>query len=229
MTYLIKDPAELGPRKWLIVDMPRFSQDLAKAIGFGIEVSEHGSITLISPNETDKLNIHLHNETWSPSKSTRVQISCSLPDIPHGDRAGVSHSPKYELPSITVSADRDMALIARDVCRRIIVESGEPAQHCREFAAERNAQRSGLNVAKERLKAAFGDNVRLNEKQEDYSTCPFTYYYRDEGPNSSTYGMFYLDGRLNADGSIYVDKISSIDIPMMQAIVASALAKVKTE
>jgi hypothetical protein len=221
MTYLIKDPSEIAPRKHMIVDLVRFGHDLAAALGWSIVLGEHGRVDLNSPDE--KLALHLHNQTWSPAKASKVNISVSVTDIPFGDQPSVAHSPKYELPSATVSADRPMDSIVRDVKRRVIEAAAEPAEHRRQYAALCSAERGGLKATMQRMKALFGDNIRFNEAQASNHSCPFSWYYRAEGVNSPGYGKFYIDGRVNSDGNITVDRMPNITIGVMNALITAAL------
>lgn len=225
MTYLIKDPSEIGPRKYLVVDMPRFAAEMSAALGFAPTMEKRDNLwTLCSPDE--KLVVELYTEQYSEAKAKRVVISCYLPDVPPGDRPSSSgyNGHLYAMPSITVSAERDMESIVRDVKKRVIEASVEPAANIRKYQADRIAERGGLKVAMERMTAKFGENIRFHTDSASNYSCGFSWHFRGRGPQSPEFCKFYIDGRVGSDGSITIDRMPNVTLPVMEALITAALA-----
>lgn len=220
MTYMIDDPSEIGPRKFQIVDMPRFARDLSELLGYAPTSEKRDNLwTLMSPD--GNLVVEVYNEQWTKAKAKRVIISCYLPDVPPGDRPSTSgrDGQIYAMPSITVSADRHMASIAADVIRRVIEPSVAPAAEIRRYQAEQLAQRGNLAYHIAAMEAKHGTNIRFHKDRMNTYSCGFSYYTDSGNHRSTRYGKVSVEGRVNSDGGIYIDRISSINTGIFASLI----------
>jgi len=183
------------------IDLARFAADLAKALGGELQAAGD------YPNEVQTFRVGadlvcLHANNWK----RRVNVSISAPDVPHDERfARYDKSDRPE--SATVSPDRPIATIARDVKRRVI-DASQPALTLQRENAKANAtRRAAIVVEADALKA----------------TCPMLDVKVNEREQRATIwgsGDHYLSATLSADGKVHVERIGSMDRATFQKIVA---------
>lgn len=221
MSYMIVDPGPEHLRsKYLIPDIARLTADLAAALGGKVVVNNDrddiGDILLTDPEAGD-LTLHVTAQTWSAAKANRIIISARVTGVAHEDnpRTAGYTGDKFRMPSITVSGDRSIFAIAKDVRRRVVEAAAEPATAIREYVRERHAGRDSLASHVANMKASFPEISFADGRGDNYS-CPFSLWL--EKPSK-----FYLNGRLNSDGSINIDNMSSVD----QKLFATLMAAVK--
>lgn len=198
------DYISTGERNQLVLDLPRFAADLAKELGGKVLASDspHDRYTRVlvgdveltlsagfRRGETDKVTVSV----WPASQALRHV------DVPRGDG--------FELPSATVSATRPLHRVVADIRRRVIEPSKAPIAKRLDRFNEQKRRASDLVRTADRLRKRFpGLSIKTD---------------LDRGQSGSVYynnGGVYFNGRLNADGSVYPDRLGTLTAEQFERV-----------
>lgn len=178
------------------IDVQRFAKDIAAQLG-GTIIPEnpdaYDAKTSASFTMPEQLKIHVwHNYSH---KGAQVGLSIAPTDVPQ-DLWSSMYGDKYKLPSITVSTDRPLSALAKDITRRLIEACASPVRERRAYAKQQQEHKDSLGVAVAALKKAFPAlDLRVNDKGTEatfYSSKP------------------YMQGRVYVDGSVGIDRLGTI-------------------
>lgn len=180
-----------------IIDLPRFTADLAAELGGIVTKKEDREFSYI---RLDDLELHVYaNGYWSHGK---VHISAIAADIPPGDRPYQDGTGTYRLPDARVSPDRPMATIAKDIKRRVIDAAQTPLANIKKYVAQRSASRNSLteNVAK--IRAAVPEITETDRGSDDAYNRSL--WWSGQG--------VYMYARAYAGGDVGIDRIGNVSL-----------------
>lgn len=190
----------------LTLDLKRFAGDLAKELGGKVvpNESQHDRYIRILINDTE-LTL---SAGWKSGEVNKVTVSIwpaeqalRHVDVPRGDG--------FELPSATVSASRPLHRVAADIKRRVIEPATAPLAKRRERLIQVGERARDLKKSAERLRKQF-PGLSINTDQDRGQTG--TVYYNADG--------VYFNGRLNADGSVYPDRLGTLTAEQFERLMA---------
>lgn len=134
----------------------------------------------------------------------RVEVCITAAGIFPQDRDFYSKS--HKTAEATVNPDgRDIAAIARDIKRRVIDASQEALKAQRDYAAQRALQRNGV--------ASYVGPLTDMGLRVDVASDGLTASLWNQGGH-------YLSGRLQADGTVYLDRVGSMDLETFKRVLA---------
>ena len=140
----------------------------------------------------------------------RVEVRIDAPDVRFDDRNTYDKAARTE--SATVDPDaRPIGRIAADIKKRVIDASQEALRLQREYAAKKDANRSGICVQMETLRAAMPN---LQVRKRDERALEAQVYSDSTG--------HYVGATLSADGTVSIQHIGSMSLErfarMMQVL-----------
>ena len=145
------------------------------------------------------------------SDRRKVVVDANPIGIRHDDRptvyAGSSYSEKFRLPQATVSVERPLAAIAKDIKRRVIDAAKAPLAEIAAYAAERQNSRDSLSMAVHAAKAAFPGAEESKNFPRD------THHCRLWLPNFSPIDVY-------ADGDVHLERLPNVSLETAKAIIA---------
>jgi hypothetical protein len=209
------DTVDLGYRKETRVNAGRFAKDLAEALGGAFDADRfegdhdkayRGTFTL------DGNRIHV-SRSWNNPGKVALSIDIDVAWHAVGSMPYVSeYRPEMKLKDISVSVERPMDTIVKDVRKRLIAANFEALQLRREFYDTQVRAQSAAGHAKQDLAKRFGNllTLRLDEKAESGS-------FEVRG--------HYCHGRFSADGSITIDRLGSVTAEQFAAILKAIAPK----
>lgn len=186
-------------------DGQRFVADLAKALGGAvvnreistdipdIDLGDYRVRVYVAWNAHGKVSLHIseRNAKWLGS------------DEPSGD--------EYRWPEISVSVDRPMTALVKDINRRLIEPAAAPLAKRREHQARIESNRGDLRKQAERLRAAH-PSLDVHPLDKD-QTQGGSFFNRD--------GSVYLNGRFYHDGRVQIDRIGSLSAEQFDRVMAA--------
>jgi hypothetical protein len=177
-----------------ILDVPAFAAALAAQLGGTVEATESGfaGSARIRVGE-----LCLYVRTEHGAKFGRVEIHSGAPEAT--DKLHYSERPSF--PSGSFDTARPLDRLAADIRRRIIEPAAEPTAKAKAKLEANNGHRAQLEAAAAELRAAF-PTVQITIRDGTSVTQADVYYSRDGA---------HLSGRLNADGSLNVERIWGAD------------------
>ena len=184
------------PRKETKIDIERFGRDLAQALNgrLVLEDSEwkgtprYASIVL----DGDR-TLTLYADEYKQ----RISIGIKVTSMGHGEWS--SYHDEQKTTDATVNPDaRPIALIAKDISKRVI-QASEPALEARRaYKRAQDAAKSGVLATAAALRAACPTlTVRVNDDSSGGT------FYSSEP---------YLSGRINYGGSLTVERLDSLTV-----------------
>lgn len=196
----------------LVLDLTRFARDLAKELGGTLVPNEgpHDRWTRILVGETE-LTLYAGWKRGEVDKVT-VNISAATQTLAHVD---VPRGNGFDLPSATVSASRPLHRVVSDIKRRVIEPAKAPLEKRRQRLAELQQQARTLVCAAARLRKRFPG---LSVKTDDRGQTGTVYYNA---------GGVYFNGRLNADGSVYPDRLGTLTAEQFERLMTVLTEKKK--
>jgi hypothetical protein len=196
-------------RTEIIIDVRKFATDLSAALGgSGLAApSEHDANGRaqfrLGADEVTVYGNGYHHKG-------RVEVRIDAPEVPYDDRN--MHNKEHHTESATVDPDaRTIERIAADIKKRVIDPSQEALRLQREYAAGKAANRSGICVHMETLRAAMPN---LQVRKRDERALDAQIYSNSAG--------HYVGATMAADGHVSIQHIGSMSLEkfvrMMRAI-----------
>ena len=184
------------------LDFESFAPALAKALGGTVADVEAGTIGSARLRVAD-LTLYIRPEFGA--KFGRVEIMSGQPE----PEKLIHYSDRPSFPSGSFDTGRALDKLAADIQRRIIAAAAAPAATLKARIEKTQSHRAKLEAAARELNAQF-PAVQITVKDGTGVTHADVYY---------NHAGAYLYGRLNADGSLYVDRISGADpVKLFQAL-----------
>lgn len=189
------------------VDVEAFARDLSKALGGG-DVSNDGDNPL-----SDRATFRVGPDQISVvgncyGQKGRVLVSISAPDVRWDDRNMHDRAHRTEEARVDPNA-RSIERIAADIKKRVIDASQEPLRLRRAYAAQQAAARIGIVEHMEALQAAV-PGLRIKRRAESDLSADIS-----GGANSA-----YVSARLNSDGSVSIQHITSMSAEKFARVMA---------
>lgn len=195
------------------IDLQTFAADLVKALN-GLDTNPALEAKIVTdrenhyPSEQQYIDIvggdrlRLSADNWK----RRVRVSVDATDVPHGDRN--SYAKEHRTESANVNPDgRKIESVAGDILRRVILPSRPALALQREYAVIQTKNRNGIVQHVEALRrSAPALSVRVEQGAQQAAL-----YYNTDG--------LYISGRLSFDGSVSLDRLSSIPADKMPALI----------
>lgn len=202
-------------RKRVAVDLPRFAADFVAALG---KIAKDVKLVKAEeyPNEhqaimVGKDRLDLRSNTYA--LAGRVNCYITAPDVPHGDYSSYDKAQKTVDASVNPDG-RSIEAIARDIKKRVIDANLAALAARRAYAATQANNRASIVKHAAELKAAVPAlDIRVNEREQRAAIYS----------NGSMAG--YLSGTLHADGTVSLDRVSSISPKAFRKIMAALAVK----
>lgn len=211
VTYNTQTPPDARGRTETKTDIRRFAADLARELGGELLPQKYDwsdANDRIAHIKLGNDELALHGNSYGDKG--RVSVSIDAPEINHDDRSSYDKSHKTE--SAKVNPDgRPIASIAKDIRKRVIDASAAALAAKRQYAADKIATRGGLDAQIAKLGKDIPGIQVSKRNASDLQASVSTYRI-----NNGT----YVDGRLNADGSVSIDRMSTVSPEQFRAIVA---------
>lgn len=195
------------------VDQVAFMRALATPLSATIKIPEtaaterYATATLILPSGLQLFAHELHG-----ANKGRLEI---MTGTDHAATTKISGSvPKF--PRISVDVQRDIAAIVRDVTRRLIEPSAEPFAKVQELVALAEQRTKGLIEVSAELSRKF---PALQITTNESSASSATVYGNVDGT--------YFSGRVQSDGSVYVDRISTLSAGQAERVFSALFGEVQ--
>lgn len=207
MAYITSTPNAYDARRKpdIKIDTHRFAADLAKALGGVLQIPDRiiDAYARISLGN-DVLTVY-GREYPAPGK---IDVSITAGDVPSNLRNSYANDHKTQSASVNPDG-RDIKRIAADIKRRVVDASQDALAAQRQYAADKLNRLASLAdiVAKFRTDAPAGWRVELSADKENATFSGD----RESG---------YISGRIYADGTVSIDRSSSIGIDKFQRIAA---------
>jgi len=217
--YLI--PAGSGyTRGEMVVDVDRFATDLATALRderieaqvviFDTDVAPkwRSSIDLSGAHGNGgDLGLIISTGTPSARHDGKVDFSVTVRDIPQNERGNFRSTPENKLPTASLSTDRPLSILAKDVIRRVIEPAIAPAENLRQALVVMNDHRAELDRHIANLESRYPGLFRFKKTDDGLNAQIDPVSYTPSGPRRD---YFYFMGRLSHDGSVTVDRINTM-------------------
>lgn len=178
--------------------MRDFATALAAELGAKTGEMEGGTY-VVGHIALGDLALHLNAEYGAKMGRVKVSIGYAGP---------YTYDRRISWPSITVDASRPLDKIAADVKRRVIEPAAAPLAQLREIEAALANGRAAVEAQAAKITKCYpfaSVKVKTGEAQADL------YMNRD----------VYLSGRLNANGSLYVDRLGTVPPERLSAVLAA--------
>lgn len=174
------------------LDMKAFLGDLAKALG-GKVIAGTDSLDPMRIKMPDGLVLYFSNSTWRASGFDKVRVAATEPAdarVPYNE---LPRGPEWNLPSASMSCERPMAALVKDIRRRVIEPSRAPLAKRRELLATIAARGRSLARVADYMRAT-GVDARLKD-----------------GDRSGTFYMSepYVSGSFYDDGTVSIERLGS--------------------
>jgi hypothetical protein len=196
-----------------ILDVQRFTRDLAKAMGGAYKAPKPDDMGVgerYATFDLDGFTIGI-TRSWQDRLADKVTVNIDPADVkltyndtPRGD--------DYKLPRASLSAGKPMARIVADIRRRVIEPAKAPTEKRRAYAADLKAKANNLAARAD----TFRKNPRLDVRVENGATHSGTIFNRE--------GV-YLNARFYADGTVGIDRLGTISADQFEAILAVLYSK----
>lgn len=206
MSYVYQKPTTWGPAgsTETAFDMPKFAADIAKELGFFVvprAADDDGfCIDMRAPIDLGAGNfVHIRADyNWNKTGKLRASFNCAA-------RRALHYSDVGAMPECQFSFSKPLAMIAKDIRRKVIEPGLFMAIAMNEKAAARADRKSALQA---RIEAA-----RL--------TWPH-WFIADARADESTVNVRGKgwQGRMNAEGAIYFDRVSTMPADRAAQIIA---------
>jgi len=194
------------------INVQRFSEDLCAAMG-GTFIPETELYDAKSRGRFS-LSSGLRITVCCNYNHKKEQVGLHIDDygmIP-AESLSSFYGDKYHLPSITVSTARPMAALVKDVQRRLIDAAAGSLVARREVVRQHQGYKDRLAATIASLKASCQDlEVRINDRGTEAS------FYTRAGLNSLP-DMMTISGRIYSDGTVGIDRCSSIPATKFAAV-----------
>lgn len=146
------------------------------------------------------------SKDWNGERTGKVNVRARPPELGLDHNSSPSNRGEFALPEASVSVARPLAAIAKDITRRVIMPAAAPLAKRVEYAAAIVKRRKGVAEMAEELGRFPGLTVRLERS----------------GDSASLYASDpYLSGRLDSDGSVTLDRLSSLSLEKFAAVWAA--------
>lgn len=192
------------------IDLPRFAADLAKALGGKVLPPPKDREFYDPHNEqqidvgADRLSLDANNYQGRDGK---VSVSICAPEIGFGDHPHTNDKSRTESARINPNG-RGLDIIAKDIRKRVIDASQAALAYRREYARERANARNGIAQHMAELSKLC---PTLDVKRQSETDETATIWNR---------GGAYIAARLNANGTVYIDRIETTTLDKFARIVA---------
>lgn len=206
MSYVYQKPTTWGPAgsTETAFDMPEFAADIAKELGFSVaalapRVGGFGIDALAAIDLSAGNFVHIRADyNWNKTGKLRATFNCTA-------RREVHYSDVGAMPECQFSFSKPLAMIAKDIRRKVIEPGLIMALAMNKKAAARADRKSALQA---RIEA-----MRL--------TWPhwFIADARDDESSANVRGKGWA-GRMNAEGAIYFDRVSTMPADRAAKIIA---------
>lgn len=200
MTYFTE--TERHGRTQIEFDSKRFLADLVAALGGSDADPEYQGGRF----NVDGLAVYLRQGYGA--KVRRVTVTSGTADK-DAHRLAYARGSVPSFPSITIDPDRPLDVLVKDIKRRVIEASAEPMAALAALAAAQADTASQLKAAADRINAKFPGAVTVSGDDTKRNADVYL-----NGAGS------YLSGRLNADGTLYVDRVGSVPAHKVEALLA---------
>lgn len=197
MTYFVA--TERYGRIEVEFDSKRFLSDLAAALG-GTDVDPEYQGGRFSVGE---LAMYLR-QGWG-AKARRVTINCGTTDK-SAHQLAYARGRVPDFPEISIDPDRPLDAVVKDIRKRLIEPAAEPLAALKSLASEQADTVATLRAHAERINASYPGSVTLRDETKSEAS----FYLNSAG--------CYLSGRLNTDGSLYVDRLGTVPSSKLDAL-----------
>jgi hypothetical protein len=206
MNYLRNEVSPFGGNRVEVkIDEERFANDLAKALGGTVQCNDFKNDSIYVIVGQDRLFVRADN--WKK----RINVSIDCAEQKYGEYDVGRANQRTE--SASVSPERPIAVIAKDIKRRVI-DASQPALAARRaWQAEKIAAKASLASAAEGLRKQ-GVNVDIGS---------------DEHEARVSVSGLYLYGRLSSSGLVSIDRIEGVSASAFLEIVKIVKANRKKE